>query len=287
VSVTKRYGATVALDGLSLAVRPGELLAVLGPNGAGKSTAIGLWLGTLEPDEGVASVLGGSPVDPTSRLGVGVMMQEIALAPMLEAREHVALTASYYRAPLSVEETLAMTGTEALASRRYGTLSAGQKRQVQLATAVCGRPRLLFLDEPTVGLDVRAREAMWQTIRRLRGEGCAIVLTTHYLEEAEALADRVAVLAKGRLVAEGSVADMRALVTRRHIRCATSLTTDEIQRWPGVVHAVREAQLVHVTASDADAVVRRLLAADPGLSRLEVEHASLADAFTELTKEAA
>jgi ABC-type multidrug transport system ATPase subunit len=287
VNVTKRYGATVALDGLSLAVRPGELLAVLGPNGAGKSTAIGLWLGTLDPDEGVASVLGGSPVDPTSRLGVGVMMQEVTLAPMLDAREHVALTASYYRAPLSVEETLAMTGTEALASRRYGTLSAGQKRQVQLATAVCGRPRLLFLDEPTVGLDVRAREAMWHTIRRLRGEGCAIVLTTHYLEEAEALADRVAVLARGRLIAEGSVTDMRALVTRRRIRCATSLTTDDIQRWPGVVDAVREAQLVHVTASDAEAVVRRLLAADPGLSRLEVEHASLADAFTELTKEAA
>ncbi|MBK6407392.1 MAG: ABC transporter ATP-binding protein [Holophagales bacterium] len=289
VSVSKRYGTTVALDGLSLAVRPGELLAVLGPNGAGKSTAIGLWLGTLEPDEGVARVLGGSPVDPTSRLGVGVMMQEVALAPMLDAREHVALTASYYRAPLSVEETLAMTGTEALASRRYGTLSAGQKRQVQFAMAVCGRPRLLFLDEPTVGLDVRAREAMWHTIRRLRGEGCAVVLTTHYLEEAEALADRVAVLAKGRLIAEGSVADMRALVTRRRIRCATCLTTDDIQRWPGVVDAVRKAQLVHVTASDADAdaVVRRLLAADPGLSRLEVERASLAEAFTELTKEAA
>jgi ABC-type multidrug transport system ATPase subunit/fucose 4-O-acetylase-like acetyltransferase len=287
VNVTKRYDKTVALDGLSLAVQPGELLAVLGPNGAGKSTAIGLWLGTLEPDDGVASVLGGSPLDVQSRLGVGVMMQEITLAPMLGTREHIALTASYYRAPLTVEETLALTGTEALAARRYGKLSAGQKRQVQFATAVCGRPRLLFLDEPTVGLDVQARETMWRTIRGLRDEGCAIVLTTHYLEEAEALADRVAVLAKGRLIAQGSVGEMRALVARKRISCASGLEVDDIKRWPGVVEAVREAHVVHVTASDADTIVRRLLAADPRLSQLEVKQASLAEAFTELTKEAA
>jgi len=287
VNVTKRYGKTVALDGLSLAVRPGELLAVLGPNGAGKSTAIGLWLGTLEPGDGVASVLGGSPLDVHSRLGVGVMMQEVTLSPMLGTREHIALAASYYRAPLTVEETLALTGTEALAGRRYGKLSAGQKRQVQFATAVCGRPRLLFLDEPTVGLDVQARETMWRTIRRLRDEGCAIVLTTHYLEEAEALADRVAVLAKGRLIAEGSVDDMRALVARKRISCSSGLEIDDIRRWPGVVDAVRDAHVVHVTASDSDTVVRRLLAADPRLSQLEVKQASLAEAFTEITKEAA
>ncbi len=287
VNVTKRYGKTVALDGLSLAVRPGELLAVLGPNGAGKSTAIGLWLGTLEPDEGIASVMGGSPLEVQSRLGVGVMMQEVTLSPMLSTREHIALTASYYRSPLSIEETLALTGTEPLANKRYGKLSGGQKRQVQFATAVCGRPRLLFLDEPTVGLDVQAREAMWRAIRRLRDEGCSIVLTTHYLEEAEALADRVAVLAKGKLIAEGSVGEMRALVTRKRISCASSLAIDDIRRWPGVVDAVRDAQVVHVTAFDAETVVRRLLAADESLSHLEVKQASLAEAFTELTKEAA
>jgi ABC-type multidrug transport system ATPase subunit len=199
----------------------------------------------------------------------------------------VALTASYYRAPLSVEEAIALSGTGPLADRRYGKLSAGQKRQIQFATAISGRPRLLFLDEPTVGLDVQARESMWRAIRRLRDEGCAIVLTTHYLEEAEALADRVAVIAKGKLVAEGSVAEMRALVARKRIRCASALAVDDIRRWPGVVDAVRDADLVSVTASDAEAVVRRLLAADQNLSRLEVQQASLAEAFTELTKEAA
>ncbi len=287
VNVTKRYGPTVALDGLSLAVRPGELLAVLGPNGAGKSTAIGLWLGTLQPDEGTALVMGGPPLEPASRLGVGVMMQEVALAPALTASEHVALTASCYRDPLSVEETLGLTGTRELANRRYGRLSAGQKRQVQFAAAVCGRPRLLFLDEPTVGLDVPAREAMWKVISRLRDDGCAVVLTTHYLEEAEALADRVVVVARGRLVAEGSVAEVRALVTRKRIRCASSVDVGEVRSWPGVVEATRDADLVHVTASDAETVVRRLLAEDPGLRRLEVQQASLAEAFAAITREAA
>ena len=287
VNVTKRYGKTVALDGLHLEVRPGELLAVLGPNGAGKSTAIGLWLGTLQADEGTALVMGGPPLEAASRLGVGVMMQEVALAPTLTASEHVALTSSCYRDPLSVEEALDLTGTRELARRRYGRLSAGQKRQVQFATAVCGRPRLLFLDEPTVGLDVPAREAMWKAIAKLRNDGCSVVLTTHYLEEAEALADRVVVLARGRIVAEGSVDEMRALVTRKRIRCASSVDVGAMRSWPGVVEATRDADLVNVTASDAETVVRRLLAEDPDLRQLEVQQASLAEAFTEITREAA
>ncbi|MGE0640717.1 MAG: acyltransferase family protein [Thermoanaerobaculia bacterium] len=293
VHVTKRYGKTVALDDLSLAVRPGELLAVLGPNGAGKSTAIGLWLGTLQPDDGertIVRVMGGSPLEVASRLAVGVMMQEVTLAPMLTAREQVALAASYYRDPLPVADTLAFAGIEELAGKRYGKLSAGQKRQVQFALAIVGRPRLLFLDEPTVGLDVAARETMWKNIRRLVGDGCSIVLTTHYLEEAEALADRVAVLANGRLIADGSVDEMRSLVTRKRIRCTSALALDEIRRWPGVVDVERNEEhdgLVEVTASDAESVVRRLLAADPALGHLEVRQASLAEAFTELTKEAA
>jgi len=285
--VTKRYGKTTALDGVSLAVQPGELLALLGPNGAGKTTAIGLWLGTIEPDDGLASVMGGSPLDVNSRLGVGVMLQEVNLAPELHAREHIELTASYYRNPLTVEETIALTGIESFASKRYGKLSTGQKRQVQFATAVCGRPHLLFLDEPTVGLDVEARKTMWQNIRRLLNEGCSIVLTTHYLEEVEALADRVAVIAKGRLIAEGSVAEMRSLVTRKQISCTCAIEIDDIKGWSDVIEVTREDDFVHITAFNAEGVVRRLLAADQTLSHLEVRQASLADVFTELTREVA
>jgi ABC-type multidrug transport system ATPase subunit len=286
-NVTKRYGKTVALDGLTLAIQRGELLALLGPNGAGKTTAIGLWLGLLESDEGLASVMGGSPFDANNRLDIGVMLQEVTLAPELQVREHIALAASYYRDPLSVAETLTLTGTEPLADKRYGKLSAGQKRQVQFAAAVCGRPKLLFLDEPTVGLDVQHREAMWRTIKSLVGDGCSIVLTTHYLEEAEALANRVAVLAKGKLIAEGSVDEMRALVSRKRISCASAIQVDDIKRWSGVVDAARDNGMVHVTAFDAESVVRKLLATDATLRNLEVKQATLAEAFTELTKEAA
>jgi ABC-type multidrug transport system ATPase subunit len=285
--VHKRYGKTVALAGLDLDVRRGELLAVLGPNGAGKSTAIALWLGLLEPDQGTARLLGGSPLEIDGRRHVGVMMQDVALTPELRVRELIAQTASYYAAPLTVADTLALTRLEALADRPYGKLSGGQKRLVQFALAVCGAPRLLFLDEPTVGLDVEARETIWRTIRGLIARGCSIVLTTHYLEEAEALADSVAVVAAGRLIASGTVADIRSLVARKHITCTSTLSDDEVRRWPEIVAVRRDADRLAITVVDAENVVRRLLAADAGLRDLEIRQAGLADAFTQLTKEAA
>jgi ABC-type multidrug transport system ATPase subunit len=184
----KRYGRIEALRGLDLEVRRGELLALLGPNGAGKSTAIALWLGLVQPDAGAVRLLGGSPLEVDSRRGIGVMMQEAALTPELRVGELIDLASSYYPCPLPSPDALRLSRTDALASRPYAKLSGGQKRQVQFALAICGRPRLLFLDEPTVGLDVQAREAMWHTLRELVAEGCSIVLTTHYLEEAQALA---------------------------------------------------------------------------------------------------
>lgn len=153
--------------------------------------------------------------------------------------------------------------------------------------AICGQPRVLFLDEPTVGLDVQAREALWASVRNLLAAGCSIVLTTHHLEEAEALADRVAVIAKGRLIALGTVDSMRALVSRRQISCESRLGAHEVGRWPGVVEARVERNRLHITAVDAENVVRRLLAADETLGRLEVRQAGLNEAFTELTREAA
>ena len=156
-----------------------------------------MWLGLLEPDAGNAQLFGGSPLDVDTRRRVGVMMQEVGLTPELRVRELVELTASYYPEPLehAARRSRSRASTRSR-DRPYAKLSAGQKRQVQFALAICGRPPLLFLDEPTVGLDVEARETMWRTIRALLAQGCSIVLTTHYLEEAEALADRVAVLAQ-------------------------------------------------------------------------------------------
>jgi ABC-2 type transport system ATP-binding protein len=285
--VRKRYGETVALDGLDLDVRPGELLAVLGPNGAGKSTAIALMLGLQAPDAGEVRLMGRSPHDLAARRGVGVMMQEVALPDALRVRELIDMTCAYYPDPRSVAETIALAGVEKIADRLYAKLSGGQKRQAQFALAICGRPRLLFLDEPTTGLDIKARETMWDALRAMVAGGTAIVLTTHYIEEAQALASRVVVLAKGRQVAQGTVAEMRALVSRKRIECVTSLGRAIIEAWPEVSAVTAEGAAVSITTADAEAVVRRLLAADPGLAELEVRRAGLSEAFAELTQDTA
>jgi len=284
--ITKRFGAVTALNSIDIEVRRGELLAVLGPNGAGKSTAISLWLGLIEPDAGAVTLLGGEPQDIARRRGLGVMMQDVEMPKELHARELVALASSYYSNPLTVEETLKRAGIAQFADRPYGKLSGGQKRQAQFAVAICGRPKVLFLDEPTVGLDVQARQALWKSIRALLADGCSIVLTTHYLEEAEALANRVAVIHKGRVIASGSVDDMRALVARRQITCESTLTADEVRGWPGVVDVSHDEARLKITATDAEGVVRRLLASDAKLARLDVRQAGLNEAFTELTREA-
>jgi ABC-type multidrug transport system ATPase subunit/peptidoglycan/LPS O-acetylase OafA/YrhL len=285
--VHKRYGKTVALDGVDLDVRPGELMALLGPNGAGKSTAIALWLGLIEPDAGSARLFAGSPLEVENRRRIGVMMQEVALTPELRVRELIDLTSRYYADPLPVAATLELTRLTALADRPYAKLSGGQKRLVQFALAICGRPPLLFLDEPTVGLDIEAREAMWRTIRAMVAGGCSVVLTTHYLEEAEALASRVAVLAGGRLIASGSVDEVRAIVSRTEISCSSDLGEDDVRAWPDVVAVARDADRLRITAVAAEDVVRRLLATDAAVRHLQVRPAGLADAFTALTKEVA
>jgi ABC-2 type transport system ATP-binding protein len=283
--VTKRFGSNLALDHLDLEVRRGELLAVLGPNGAGKTTAISILLGLQQPNSGSARLFGQLPGSIEPRRQVGVMMQEAALAPELKVREQIDLVAAYYSDPLTPDEALKLTGTDALRQRSYGKLSAGQKRQVQFALAVVGRPRLLFLDEPTVGLDLQFREMVWSALRKLVSEGCSIILTTHYLEEAEALADRVAVLAKGRLIATGTVSEMRALVVRKRITCRTRLSCEQVSAWPDVQTVTQDQHGLHITASNTENVVRCLLSADDNLQDLEVERAGLAEAFTELTRE--
>ena len=285
--MTKRFGRVEAVNQLDLEVRRGEVLAVLGPNGAGKTTAISLLLGLQQPDNGSARLFGESPNCMAARRRVGVMMQEAALAPELRVREQIDLVASYYPNPLTPEEAMNVTGTRALGHRSYGKLSSGQKRQVQFAAAIVGRPQLLFLDEPTVGLDVQAREMVWGAVRRLLDDGCSVLLTTHYLEEAEVLADRVAVLVKGRLIAAGTVSEMRALVVRKRISCRTALSCEQVAEFPDVQTVTRDQHGLHITASNAENVVRRLLAADLDLQDLEVQRAGLAEAFTELTRETA
>ncbi|HET9862509.1 MAG TPA: ABC transporter ATP-binding protein [Steroidobacteraceae bacterium] len=279
----KQFGKIAALDGLNLSVKRGELLALLGPNGAGKSTAISILLGLQRPDRGSASLFGEDPQSIDARRRIGVMMQEINMSPVMRPREFIAQTASYYPTPYDTAAVIRRLGIESLADRRYGKLSGGQKRQVQFAMAICGRPELLFLDEPTVGLDVQAREALWRVLRELIHEGCSIILTTHYLEEAETLADRVAVMTHGKLVAGGTVDEIRAHVSRKSIFCRSGLPLATMQSWPGVVQVSEESGRRQIVTRDAEAVLRQLLAADAGVRDIEVRRAGLAEAFQEIT----
>jgi ABC-2 type transport system ATP-binding protein len=281
----KRYGTLTALDGVDLVLHRGELLAVLGPNGAGKSTSISLLLGLIRPDGGRAELFGLDPQQIDARRRIGVMLQSAMLPLTLRVGELLKLVASYYPNPRSLEESAALAGIGDLLKRPYGKLSGGQQRRVQFALALCGRPELVFLDEPTVGMDIDARQKLWAAMRALVAEGCSVVLTTHYLEEAEALAQRVVVMGKGRVLSEGSVDALRAQVPLTRIRCVTDLDATIVATWPQVASAEREGQRMRISTNAAEDVLRRLLHADASLSELEVQRAGLAEAFTELTRE--
>ncbi len=281
----KNFGNIAALAGLNLEVKRGELLALVGPNGAGKSTAISLLLGLQRPDRGSAALFGEDPQSIDARRRIGLMMQEINLSPVMRPREFITQTASYYPSPYETTAVIKRLGIEKIADRPYGSLSGGQKRQAQFGMAICGRPELLFLDEPTVGLDVQSRGALWQVVRDLIHEGCSIILTTHYLEEAEALADRVAVIDHGKLVAAGTVEEIRAHESRKSIVCRSSVAIETMRAWPGVLQVTERAGRQQIVTQDAETVLRQLLGADSGVRDIEVRAAGLGDALAALTSE--
>jgi ABC-2 type transport system ATP-binding protein len=273
----------VALDGLDLEIRAGELVALLGPNGAGKTTAVNLLLGLARPTAGSARLFGVEPRERAARVRVGAMLQIGKVPETLKVREHLHLVSSYYPRPLPLAETLAAAGLEEVAERLYGRLSGGQRQRLMFGLAICGDPDLLFLDEPTVGLDVEARRALWRQIEARVAAGCAVLLTTHHLEEAEALAHRIVLLSRGRKIAEGTPREIKARVSGRTIRCRTRLAPAEIERLPGVRGVVAHGDEVEILAGEAEPVVRELLSRDLGLSNLEVRGAALEEAFLELT----
>jgi len=281
--VGKNYGEVRALDGVNLSVGKGEILALLGPNGAGKTTVISLLLGLLRPDEGQVRLFGQQPGNRELRRKIGVMLQISGVPETLTVSEHLTLFSSYYPSPRPIETLIRAAGLQELENRRYGLLSGGQQQRVLFALALCGDPELLFLDEPTVGLDVEARRGLWAEISALARKGRSILLTTHYLEEADALADRVVVLHRGRVVAEGSPREIKARTLGRTIRCTSSLKDDQLRKIEGISSFSRRGPQLEILSFEADALLRALLILDPGLRDLEIVGADLEEAFLALT----
>ena len=277
--VTKRFHGVLALDGVSLRVERGEAVALLGPNGAGKTTALSLLLGLRRPDAGQARLFGRDPRDPRARARLGVMPQVSGFPATLRVEEVVRLVAAHFADPEPAPELLGRFGLGPLARRQTGGLSGGEARRLALALAFAGRPAAVVLDEPTGYLDVEARHLAWAGIRVYLAGGGTVLLTSHHLDEVEALASRVVVLAAGRVVAEGDVAGIRGLAGLTRIVLAAAPGGP----LPGVVRRERSGDGVVLFAPDAEPVLRHLVAAGVPLTGLEVRPATLEEAFLELT----
>src|SRR3984885_8079224 len=261
-SVSKKFGQQVALDRLSLELRRGEVVALLGPNGAGKTTAVRLLLGLSQATSGEVRIFGGTARDGASRVRLGAMLQVGRLPETLRVREHLQLFSSYYAQPRPLNELLAVAGLEGLEERLFGQLSGGQKQRVLFALALCGNPDLIFLDEPTVGMDIEARRGLWTEIRLLAAMGKTVLLTTHSLEEPAPLAARIIVINKGRVICEGTPAEIKRNSGGRRIRCNTSLSTAVLQSLTSVTNVEQNGEATTVTATHAENVVREMLRRD-------------------------
>ena len=283
--VVKRYGSVDALRGIDLTVERGEIVAILGPNGAGKTTAISLLLGLRRPDAGTVRVLGGDPEDATTRARVGAMLQESGVPAMLTVRELVELFGGYYPRPRPTAEVLVAAGLDNLADRRAGALSGGQRQRLYFALSLVGNPELVFLDEPTTGMDVESRRRFWDIVRDLALRGTTVIFATHLLEEADALATRIVVIDRGRVVRSGTPAEIKALAGGATIRVRTDAAAADVATWPTVLRASREGSRLEIVARRPEAVLRALFTGPYAVDEVTVQEHALETAFLELTKE--
>jgi len=282
--LTKNYGDLAALKGVSLAIQPG-VTALLGQNGAGKTTLISCALGLQAPSSGKVRVFGAAPNNRAARQAIGVMLQDTELPDLLSGRELLQLFASYYHRPLAIEAVVELAQIENFVDRRYRKLSGGQKRRIQFALAIVGDPDLVFLDEPTTGLDIEARKALWKVVRSFASAGRSIILSTHYLEEADALADRIVILADGQIIADVGAQELRKSVAGARIRCETQLDTTTIESLPACLGAVLKGRATEIHTAHAPTTLRALLQKDKDVQELTVTNPKLEDIFEQLTND--
>ena len=281
--LTKRYDQVVAVAGLDLTIAPGEVVALLGPNGAGKSTTIDMLLGLTRPNSGTVAVYGMDPVAAIRSGRVGALLQSGGLLPDLTVGEIVTLSASLAAKPRPVSQVLELAGVSDLAKRRIAQLSGGQQQRVRFAMALIVDPDLIVLDEPTTGLDVEARRAFWASMRTETEQGRTVLFATHYLDEADAYADRIVLMRAGSVVADGTAAQIKSVVSGRTIR-ATLPGADPValSALPGVDSVELRGDTALITSRDSDATLRVLLTTTAARD-IEVTAHNLEDAFLALT----
>jgi len=279
-------GPVLAVRGIDVTLERGTTVALLGPNGAGKSTTIDMILGLQSPDAGTVTVLGTTPERAVAEGRVGAMLQTGGLLRGLRVRELLAMLASVYPSPVRIEDVLVQAGIEELAERPTDRLSGGQTQRVRFAMALAGNAELLVLDEPTVGLDVEARQAFWATVRGIAGLGKTVLFATHYLDEADAYADRAVLLSSGRVVADAATTEIKGMVGSRTLRATLpAVSLERLEALPGATRAERRGEAVVVTCVDSDATIRALLEAFPEARDIEITGAGLEQAFLALTRD--
>lgn len=285
--VSRRFGSVTAVDDMSFTIRAGETVALLGPNGAGKTTTVEILLGLATPDTGTARLFGGSPRAAIAAGWVGAMLQDGGLPHGVAVAELVGVVARLYPDPLPVDEALRLADIEEVAGRRVQRLSGGQRQRVRLALALAGRPKLLVLDEPTAALDVDARRVFWARTRGSTADGTALLFATHRLEEADAVADRVIVIADGRVVADAPPQRIKAGVVgmSRVSVTADGLSADVLARLPGVRSVEPQPGRLTLLTTDPDTTVRALLTEMPAVEGLEITRPGIEEAFLALTRQ--
>lgn len=286
--VSKIYKDKKAVDNLTLTVTEGTVVALLGPNGAGKTTTVSMILGLHKPTSGTVKLLGGDPGEIRVRDRIGAMLQDVSVIDGLKVAESINLFRSYYEKPLPLDYLLKVSNLEAEQGKMASSLSGGQQRRLGFALALAGDPDVIFLDEPTVGMDVTSRQLFWDTVRAMAGRGRTIVLTTHYLDEADSVADRIVVINNGKIIADGTPSEIKAETTGRVITFVAGPTvkTESLLALPGVTDAQWSGRKVKLFSGDTDRLIRALVEGKFEMRDIEIQSGGLEDAFQALVQQA-
>lgn len=286
IGISKHYAKHLALHHIDLNINPNEVLSILGPNGAGKTTLIKLLLGRLKPNNGQIKVFDQPAGSLAAKQHVGVMMQVANLPETLKVKEHIRLFQSYYAQPMAYQQVIEYAQLQGIENQLAGALSGGQKQRLLFAMAICGAPKLLILDEPSVGLDIEARRHMWQAITELKNQGTSVLLTTHYLEEADNLSDRIVMLNQGKIIAQGTVAQIKNQVASKVIRFTSNTSIDQLQDIEAVCQIKTQGKYYELQSSNPVNTLKGLFQKLNHIDDLTISGAALEDAFINLNAQA-